>query len=87
MRRFMAGTLAGFLRRDYRAVAELHYEVAFVPSNEGTLVTVRHYGWSALPDDHPVRHGLTGPAFSRMIGMWWGTLMTSLREHVAERST
>jgi ubiquinone biosynthesis protein len=33
MRRFMAGTLAGFLRRDYRAVAELHYEVAFVPSH------------------------------------------------------
>lgn len=31
MRRFMAGTLAGFLRRDYRAVADLHYEVAFVP--------------------------------------------------------
>ncbi|HVH43057.1 MAG TPA: SRPBCC domain-containing protein [Labilithrix sp.] len=62
-------------------------EVTFVPSNDGTLVTVRHYGWSALPDDHPARHGLTGPAFSRMMGMWWGTLMTSLREHVAERST
>jgi ubiquinone biosynthesis protein len=31
MRRFMAGTLAGFLRRDYRKVAELHYEFAFVP--------------------------------------------------------
>jgi ubiquinone biosynthesis protein len=32
MRRFMAGTLAGFLQRDYRKVAELHYEFAFVPS-------------------------------------------------------
>ena len=31
MRRFMAGTLAGFLRRDYRAVAALHYEFGFVP--------------------------------------------------------
>jgi len=31
MRRFMAGTLAGFLARDYVKVAELHYEVAFVP--------------------------------------------------------
>ncbi|HKU65757.1 MAG TPA: 2-polyprenylphenol 6-hydroxylase [Rhizomicrobium sp.] len=31
MRRFMAGTLAGFLQRDYRKVAELHFEVAFVP--------------------------------------------------------
>jgi ubiquinone biosynthesis protein len=32
MRRFMAGTLAGFLQRDYRRVAELHYEVGFVPT-------------------------------------------------------
>ncbi|HJT43167.1 MAG TPA: 2-polyprenylphenol 6-hydroxylase [Rhizomicrobium sp.] len=31
MRRFMAGTLAGFLSRDYRKVAELHYEFSFVP--------------------------------------------------------
>ena len=60
-------------------------EVTFEPSGDGTLVTVHHYGWSALPDDHPVRHGLVGPAFARMIGMWWGALMTALREHVAER--
>jgi len=33
MRRFMAGTLAGFLQRDYRKVAELHYEFAFVPAH------------------------------------------------------
>lgn len=31
MRRFMAGTLAGFLARDYRKVAQLHYEFGFVP--------------------------------------------------------
>jgi ubiquinone biosynthesis protein len=31
MRRFMAGTLAGFLARDYRRIAQLHYDVAFVP--------------------------------------------------------
>jgi ubiquinone biosynthesis protein len=31
MRRFMAGTLAGFLARDYRRVAQLHYDFAFVP--------------------------------------------------------
>jgi uncharacterized protein YndB with AHSA1/START domain len=56
--------------------------VTFEPAGDGTLVTVRHSGWSALPDDHPARHGLVGPAFSRMIGLWWGDLMTGLREHV-----
>lgn len=31
LRRFMAGTLAGFLSRDYKRVAQLHYDLAFVP--------------------------------------------------------
>jgi ubiquinone biosynthesis protein len=31
MRRFMAVTLAGFLARDYTKVAQIHYDVAFVP--------------------------------------------------------
>jgi uncharacterized protein YndB with AHSA1/START domain len=61
-------------------------EVRFEPSPSGTLVTVQHRGWSALPDDHPVRHGKVGAEFICMIGMWWRELMTSLREHVASRS-
>jgi ubiquinone biosynthesis protein len=31
LRRFMAGTLAGFLARDYMKIAQLHYDMAFVP--------------------------------------------------------
>ncbi len=57
-------------------------EVLFVPAGEGTLVTVRHHGWGALRDGHPARHSLEGPAFSRMMALWWGSLMTALREHV-----
>lgn len=60
-------------------------EVTFTPMGEGTMVRVEHRGWSALPDDHPARHGLVGASFSRMIGMWWGDLLTSLREHTARR--
>jgi len=59
-------------------------EVRFDPTEGGTLVTVEHRGWAALRGDHPARHGLEGPAFSRMIGLWWGDLMTALREHVAQ---
>ena len=33
MRRFMAETLAGFLQRDYRRIAQIHYDVAFVPAH------------------------------------------------------
>jgi uncharacterized protein YndB with AHSA1/START domain len=58
-------------------------DVTFTPLGEGTLVRVEHRGWSELPDGHPVRHGLVGADFARMIGMWWGALLTSLREHIA----
>jgi uncharacterized protein YndB with AHSA1/START domain len=62
-------------------------DVTFEASGEGTLVTVRHSGWSSLRDDHPARHGLAGPAFSRMIGLWWGDLMAALREYVISPRT
>lgn len=71
---------------NFRPGESTRVEVRFAPSGPGgekTLVTVVHSGWSSLPADHPVRHGLLGPAFSRMIGMWWGDLMTSLRETAA----
>lgn len=75
---------------DWRAVnfaphEKTEVEVTFEPTSPGTLVTVTHRGWSKLRLDHPVRHGLEVAPFLRMMGMWWGELMTSLRVH-AERS-
>ncbi len=60
-------------------------EVAFSPAPAGTLVTVTHHGWSALRADHPARHGMQGAEFSRMIGLWWGEQMSSLRALCAGR--
>lgn len=60
-------------------------EITFTPYSEGTMVRVEHRGWSTLPDGHSARHGLVGAAFARMIGMWWGDLLSSLREHVLTR--
>jgi hypothetical protein len=31
--------------------------------------------------DHPARHGLEGAPFNRLIGLWWGDQMASLREY------
>jgi uncharacterized protein YndB with AHSA1/START domain len=64
-------------------------EVTFEPSPSGTLVTVQHRGWSKIRPDHPVRHGEEASAFIRRMGLWWGELMTSLREraeHAPDRS-
>ena len=55
-------------------------EVLFERSPSGTLVTVCHRGWSQIRPDHPVRHGQDAPTFLRSMGLWWGDLMTSLRE-------
>ena len=55
-------------------------EVVFAPSPSGTLVTVTHRGWSRIRPDHPARHGKEVAAFVRDLGMWWGDLMTSLRQ-------
>jgi uncharacterized protein YndB with AHSA1/START domain len=62
-------------------------EVTFAPSASGTLVTVKHRGWSAIRSDHPVRHREEVPAFLRRMGLWWGDLLTSLREHAATRTS
>lgn len=64
---------------------ETHVEVRFERVAAGTRVTVEHRGWEALPPDHPARHGLTGGAFTSMIGLWWGELLTMLRAHAAAR--
>jgi uncharacterized protein YndB with AHSA1/START domain len=58
-------------------------EVLFEPVAAGTRVTVQHRGWASLRPDHPARHGLTGPAFSRSMGLWWSDQLTALREFVA----
>ena len=61
-------------------------EVTFAPSPSGTLVTVQHRGWSGIRPDHPARHGEDVPAFLRSMGLWWGDLLTSLRERAAARA-
>ncbi len=61
-------------------------EVRFEATESGTYVTVEHRGWAALRPDHPARHGLQGADYSRMLGRWWGELMTSLREYAATRA-
>lgn len=58
-------------------------DVVFEPSPSGTLVTLRHRGFASLRPDHPVRHGAPPAAFIREMSVWWGDLMSSLRDHVA----
>lgn len=67
----------------YEANEQTQVEVEFVATAAGTLVTVTHSGLAALRPDHPARHRLQGAEFSRMIGLWWGEQMSSLRRACA----
>jgi len=60
--------------------------VTFAERAGGTTVRVEHSGFAALPADHPVRHGAQGAEFCRYMGLWWGGLLTALRQHVAVRA-
>jgi uncharacterized protein YndB with AHSA1/START domain len=69
----------------FQAGQETEVDVSFAPTSSGTLVTVVHRGWTTIPADHPVRHGMPVAAFIRSMGLWWGQLMTSLREECDAR--
>ena len=56
-------------------------EVDFEASGEGTRVTLRHSGFAALRDGHPVRHGQTPTQFTSGFALWWSALATAYREH------
>lgn len=60
-------------------------EVWFEQREAGTRVTLEHRGFASLRDDHPVRHGKPVVEFIAELGMWWGALMTSLRERAEAR--
>jgi uncharacterized protein YndB with AHSA1/START domain len=64
---------------NFAAGEQTRVDVEFSPSATGTLVTVTHSGFAALRPDHPVRHGLPAAQFVRMMGLWWGEQLTSLR--------
>ena len=60
-------------------------EVRFEASGEGTRVFLEHRGFASLRPDHPGRHGQEVAEFIGQMGRWWGSVITSLREH-AERN-
>lgn len=71
---------------NFAADERTEVEVRFEEQGKGTRVVLEHRGWEALRADHPARHGLAGEAFSSMIGLHWGDLITSYRQRTRVRS-
>lgn len=58
--------------------------VRFDPVATGTLVTVEHFGWDAIPREHAARHGFPLDAFQHRNAEWWQALLRSLGTYVRE---
>ncbi len=57
--------------------------VRFDPVDGGTLVTVEHFGWDAVPQQHVARHGFPLKEFQQRHAEWWQVLLGSLRDQLA----
>lgn len=73
----------GWRAANFAPREETEVEVLFRAVGAATHVTVIHRGWAAIRADHPVRHGQPVRAFLRMMGLWWGEQLTTLRLHAA----
>jgi hypothetical protein len=47
-------------------------------------VTVEHYGWDAIPQEHAARHGFPLAAFQQREAEWWQRLLGALDDHIAD---
>jgi uncharacterized protein YndB with AHSA1/START domain len=57
--------------------------VTFDEVDTGTRVTVEHFGWDAIPQEHAARHGFPLAPFQQRLAEWWQQLLRSLDEQLA----
>jgi uncharacterized protein YndB with AHSA1/START domain len=56
--------------------------VRFDAVETGTRVTIEHFGWDAIPQEHAARHGFPLGPFQQRLAEWWQDLLRSLDTRV-----
>jgi hypothetical protein len=59
---------------------ETEVHVSFDQVGEETRVTVEHFGWDAIPQEHVARHRFPDEVFLMRLGEWWQDLLAAYRE-------
>jgi uncharacterized protein YndB with AHSA1/START domain len=57
--------------------------VRFDAVEQGTRVTVEHFGWDAIPPEHAARHGFPLSPFQQRLAEWWQALLRSLAARIS----
>jgi uncharacterized protein YndB with AHSA1/START domain len=55
-------------------------EVTFAAVGAETRVTVRHFGWTALPREKAARHGFPDSITQQRVAEWWRRSLAALAE-------
>jgi uncharacterized protein YndB with AHSA1/START domain len=57
--------------------------VRFEPAGDETRVTVEHFGWETVPQEHVARHHFPDAIFLQRHAEWWQNLLGSLKQQLA----
>jgi uncharacterized protein YndB with AHSA1/START domain len=68
----------GWRQAGFPADRSTEVSVRFDAVGNGTRVTVEHFGWDAIPQDHAARHGFPLSSFQQRLAEWWQALLRSL---------
>jgi uncharacterized protein YndB with AHSA1/START domain len=68
----------GWRQAGFPAGQSTEVSVRFEAVAQGTRVTVEHFGWDAIPQEHAARHGFPLSAFQQRLAEWWQVLLRSL---------
>ena len=63
---------------------ELH--VRFEPVGDETRVTVEHFGWDGIPQEHAARHRFPLHVFQLRFAEWWQAQLASVEERAVGRA-
>lgn len=57
--------------------------VRFDPLDEGTRVTVEHFGWDGIPQGSAARHGFPLAAFQERLAEWWQAQLRAIAARIS----
>jgi uncharacterized protein YndB with AHSA1/START domain len=65
----------GWRQASFDAGQDTEVRVRFEPVDGATRVTVEHWGWDAIPEQHAARHGFPLLPFQQREAEWWRRML------------